>query len=118
MNQQEPYIDEISLRAIFNDAIDAMIIINERGFIEQLNPSVIRLFGYNKEEMLGKNIAMLMPEPYHGQHDKFLNNYHQTGEKKVIGIGREVSGKMVPYSRFSLVLAKFFCPKVARYLPG
>ncbi|MCE2787380.1 MAG: PAS domain S-box protein [Bacteroidota bacterium] len=120
MNQQEPYIDEISLRAIFNDAIDAMIIINERGFIEQLNPSVIRLFGYNKEEMLGKNIAMLMPEPYHGQHDKFLNNYHQTGEKKVIGIGREVSGKRKDGSIFPIFLSvsEVFLPEGRKVFAG
>jgi PAS domain S-box-containing protein len=117
---QNDDIDEISLRAIYNDAIDAMIIINERGIIEQLNPSVITLFGYNREEMLGKNIAMLMPEPYHGQHDKYLNNYHQTGEKKVIGIGREVSGKRKDGSIFPIFLSvsEVFLPEGRKVFAG
>jgi hypothetical protein len=63
---------------------------------------------------------MLMPEPYHGQHDKFLNNYHQTGEKKVIGIGREVSGKRKDGSIFPIFLSvsEVFLPEGRKVFAG
>lgn len=117
---QEKNIDDNSLRAIFNDAIDAMIIINERGMIEQLNPSVIRLFGYQREEMLGKNISLLMPEPYHGKHDEYIDHYHKTGEKKIIGIGREVSGKRKDGSVFPIFLSvsEVFLPEGRKVFAG
>lgn len=80
------------LEAIFEDAIDGIITINERGIMDAVNPAAASLFGYESEEVIGHNIKMLMPEPYHGEHDTYIDNYHRTGIKKIIGIGRKVQG--------------------------
>jgi len=81
------------LSAVFNSAIDGIIIINERGIVKLVNPVTSKLFGYTESEMIGKNIKMLMDNPHHKQHDGYLHNYISTGIKKIIGIGREVEGK-------------------------
>ncbi len=81
------------LQAIFDTAVDGMIIINRRGLIEMINPAASRLFDYSPEELYGQNIKMLMPEPHHSKHDGYLHNYQTTKKAKIIGIGREVDGK-------------------------
>ncbi len=83
----------LRLQAIFETAVDGIITINDRGAIETINRAGAEMFGYEREELIGNNVKMLMPEPYHSEHDGYLNSYHQTGEKKIIGIGREVKGK-------------------------
>jgi len=81
------------LEAIINIAIDPIITINERGIMELLNPAAYKLFGYKPGELPGKNVSMLMPHPENEYHDKYLNDYLQSGQAKIIGIGREVLGK-------------------------
>ena len=81
------------LNAIFETAIDGIIIINNRGIVQETNPAVSKLFGYKKEEIIGNNIKMLMPQPHRADHDQYLVNYQTTSVPKVIGIGREVEGK-------------------------
>lgn len=81
------------LKALIDNAVDGIITINRQGIIETMNPAAARLFGYKKEEVIGKNIHVLMPEPFHSEHDDYLDNYHKTGIAKIIGIGREVIGK-------------------------
>lgn len=78
-------------KAIFDSSLNCMIIIDQLGAIEAFNPAAEILFGYKLEEVLGKNIKMLMPEPFHSAHDRYLSDYRKTGEKKIIGNGREVS---------------------------
>jgi PAS domain S-box-containing protein len=73
--------------------LDGLITINQTGAIQSFNPAAERIFGYRPEEVMGQNIKILMPDPYHTAHDGYLKNYMTTGEKKVIGIGREVSAK-------------------------
>ena len=80
-------------RAILDAAIDGIITIDDRGTIEAANPAAVRLFGYSTTELIGANVKMLMPAPYHDQHDGYLDNYRRTGERKIIGIGREVVGR-------------------------
>lgn len=81
------------LKAIFESAVDGIITINEKGIIETINPAVMRLFQYKAQEIVGKNIRILMPEPHHTRHDVYINNYLRTGEQKIIGIGRIVEGR-------------------------
>lgn len=85
-------MDNKTLEAIFRDAIDGIIIIDDKGIIEALNPSAATLFGYEESEVVGKNVKVLMPSPYREEHDGYIENYHRTGEKRIIGIGREVTG--------------------------
>lgn len=77
---------------IFQNAMDAIITIDKHGHIDQFNPSAERLFGYKAEEVYGKNVAMLMPKKHSEHHDAYIDHYHRTGERRVLGIPREVEG--------------------------
>ncbi|EJL70591.1 PAS domain-containing sensor histidine kinase [Chryseobacterium populi] len=93
------------LQAIIETAIDGIITIDDRGKIESLNPSALKIFGYKEEELIGKNISVLMPEPNKSRHDGYLIHYQTTGEKKIIGKGREVRGLRKDGSKFPFRLA-------------
>lgn len=80
------------LKAIIENAIDGIITIDERGRVETINPSACKLFQYPQEEVIGKNISMLMPQPYRNEHDGYIHRYQSTGNPHIIGIGREVVG--------------------------
>jgi two-component system sensor kinase FixL len=80
------------LIAIIQNAIDGIITIDERGKIETINPSACKLFDYTPEEVIGKNVSILMPPPDKAQHDEYLNRYQRTGQAHIIGVGREVVG--------------------------
>ncbi len=81
------------LKAIVDTAVDGIVVINQNGVIESANPAVEELFGYPSSVMINSNVSMLMPEPYHHEHDGYIKNYLNTGEAKIIGIGREVAAK-------------------------
>ncbi|PIR01279.1 MAG: hypothetical protein COV66_02355 [Nitrospinae bacterium CG11_big_fil_rev_8_21_14_0_20_45_15] len=83
---------ESNMTAILNSMVDAQITINNKGIIQSVNKATRKIFGYSKEELLGQNIKILMPEPYQSEHDVYLENYFRTGVKKIIGIVREVKG--------------------------
>ncbi len=93
------------LQAIIDTAIDGIITINNRGVVETLNPSAAKLFGYTPNEVIGNNIKMLMPEPYHSEHDGYIHRYQTTKSPHIIGIGREVSGKRKDGTIFPFRLA-------------
>ncbi len=93
------------LQAIVDNTVDGLITINEQGYIENFNKSCESIFGYSADEVIGKNVKMLMPEPYHTEHDSYLDNYNKTGDKKIIGIGREVKGKRKDGTTFPLDLS-------------
>ncbi|SIQ76270.1 PAS domain S-box-containing protein [Chryseobacterium sp. RU37D] len=93
------------LKAIIETAIDGIITIDDRGRIESMNPSALKIFGYEEGELTGKNISILMPELDKSKHESYIINYQNTGEKKIIGKGREVKGLKRDGSIFPFRLA-------------
>src|SRR5438093_9977263 len=83
---------EARWRSIIESAVDGIVVIDARGKVEAFNRAAERLFGYAAHEVTGRNVNMLMPAPYHDEHDGYVARYLATGEQKIIGIGREVTG--------------------------
>jgi two-component system sensor kinase FixL len=79
-------------QAIVDTATEGILTIDASGIIETANGAVERLFGWSAAELIGRNASVLMPSPYHEEHDGYLQRYLTTGERRIIGIGREVSG--------------------------
>ncbi len=92
-------------KAVFDTVPDGVIVIDERGLIESFNPAAANLFGFSSEEVLGKNVSMLMPSPPGNEHDTYLSNYLSTGENKIIGKGREVVARKKDGTLFHVRLA-------------
>ncbi|MDQ2918489.1 MAG: PAS domain S-box protein [Verrucomicrobiota bacterium] len=92
------------LRGIVDTAVDGIITIDERGMVETMNPAAERIFGYKADEVVGRNVSMLMPEPYHSEHDGYLERYRKTGERRIIGMDREVRGRRKDGTEFPMDL--------------
>lgn len=92
MTRQDASYAEEQLTALIATAVDGIICIDAAGKAELFNPACERIFGYAASEVLGRNISMLMPPKYASRHDGYIGAYVATGEKKIIGIGREVEG--------------------------
>jgi PAS domain S-box-containing protein len=83
---------ETLLRAVVDGSPDAIIAISPTGIIQSINTNGMKMFGYERQDIVGRNISVLMPEPFRGMQDGHAQDYAQTGQAKVIGIGREVEG--------------------------
>jgi PAS domain S-box-containing protein len=99
--------DRIRLRfdTLMDNSPDAVVTIDARGLIRHFNPAAERLFGHRQADVVGKNVKLLMPEPYHSAHDGYLKHHTDTGEKHIIGTIREVSGRRADGSIFPLDLS-------------
>ncbi len=98
-------VSEAQVRTILEVAVDAIITIDRRGTIGIFNRAAQEMFGYKPAEVVGKNVTVLMPQPYKSEHDGYLHNYMRTGKKKIIGIGREVAAMKKDGTIFPIDLA-------------
>jgi two-component system sensor kinase FixL len=96
---------EARLRSILETAPDAIIVIDDHGIMESYSAAAERLFGFTAEEAIGQNVSLLMPAPYRERHDGYLQHYLETGERRIIGIGRVVVGRRKDGTTFPMELA-------------
>lgn len=96
---------EAHLRSILDTVPDATVVIDENGYITSFSAAAVRQFGYTEPEVVGANVHILMPEPYHHEHDGYIQRYIATGEKKIIGVDRVVVGRRKDGSTFPMKLA-------------
>ena len=105
-SQQEALIaSESRFRAVVETAPDGIVIIDEQGIVRFVNPAAARLFAHPQGDLLGRNVACLMPEPDRSLHDGYIRRYLQTGEARIIGIGREVMGERKDGTSFPVSLS-------------
>ncbi|MHB2205301.1 PAS domain-containing sensor histidine kinase [Methylobacterium sp. CM6257] len=96
---------EAHLQSILDTVPEAMIVIDEAGVIQSFSAAAVRLFGYTADEAVGRNVKLLMPEPMRSEHDGYLERYRRTRERRIIGIGRVVTGQRRDGSTFPMDLA-------------
>ncbi|WP_198576173.1 MULTISPECIES: PAS domain-containing sensor histidine kinase [Caulobacter] len=96
---------EAHLASILDTVPEAMVLIDEKGRMRAFSTTAQRLFGWTAEEVLGRNVSLLMPEPYRSAHDGYLRRYYDTGERRIIGLGRVVIGERKDGSTFPMELA-------------
>jgi PAS domain S-box-containing protein len=110
---------EARLRAIVETAVDAIVVIDEAGIVQSANAATRRMFGYGVDELVGRNVSLLMAEPERSEHDDRLRAYLATGERKIIGTGREVEGRCKDGSRVPIDLAVAeWCVEGRRFFTG
>ncbi len=98
-------VEKVQFEILMETAVDGIIVTNSSGLVEAFNPACERLFGYDSTEVLGMNVKMLMPMPYRDQHDQYMADYQASGVKKIIGYGREVTGRRKDGSTFPMYLS-------------
>lgn len=103
--QDQLVASEVRIRAVMDNVLDAIITFDEKGTIESANQAVRNVFACSPEELLGQNLKMLMPEPYRGEYERFLAHYIESGEPRILGVGREVMGQRKGGGIFPMDLA-------------
>lgn len=98
-------IERSHLQSILNTSPDAILAIDENGILVSFNKAAEQMFGYSAAEALGQNVKTLMPSPFREQHDSYIGRYLKTGERRIIGVGRTVSGKRRNGTIFPMELA-------------
>ena len=96
---------EERFRSVIDHVVDGIITINEEGLVEAFNLAAEKIFGYESVQVIGRNVKMLLPEPDRGEHDRYIERYLRTGERRIIGIGREVTGRRRDGTAFPMYLA-------------
>jgi len=96
---------DVLFQALIATSVDGIIMIDEKGLVQVYNKACEQMFGYTAQEVIGQNVNMLMPSPYHAEHDGYLKHYRETGEKRIIGIGREVLGRRKNGTTFAMYLS-------------
>jgi len=104
-NAESARAREAHVQSILDTIPEAMIVIDERGFVQSFSSTAERLFGYGRAEMTGRNVNILMPSPHREEHDGYIGRYLRTGERRIIGIGRVVVGQRKDGSTFPMELA-------------
>ena len=97
--------EQAEYRAIIETAVDGIVVIDERAIVQAFNRAAEMIFGYSADEVIGHNVSCLMPEPDRSQHDGYIANFRRTGEAKIIGARREVTGQRKDGSVFALDLS-------------
>jgi two-component system sensor kinase FixL len=92
-------------RTLISTAVDGIIVTDARGHIRIFSTACEKLFGYQQDEMINQNVKMLMPQPFRAEHDGYISHYKATGERRIIGIGREVVGQRKDGSIFPMYLS-------------
>ncbi|NIR29951.1 MAG: PAS domain S-box protein [Gammaproteobacteria bacterium] len=92
-------------QAVLDTVVDGIVVIDEQGVIETFNPAAERIFGFSAAEVIGHNLSVLMPSPHRERHGQYLRRYLETGEKRIIGLGREVIGRRKSGETFPMELA-------------
>ena len=112
--------DEIARsRAVLDTAVDAIVTINAQGIISSVNPATLKMFGFAEGELIGRNVTVLMPEPFKHEHDRYITTYLETGRASIIGIGRQIVGKKKNGREFPAHLAvSEFSVRGVRYFTG
>ncbi len=103
--EQRLEADAADFRALLDAAADGIVAIDHEGNVVEFNPAAQRLFGYSAEQVVGRNISELMPEPDRTGHTGYIQRYQKTGEKRIIGIGREVTGRRADGATFPMHLS-------------
>ena len=104
-SEEEVRASQQRLKAIVDTAADAIVVIDDLGHIQSINPATERLFGYSPADLVGENVSKLMPEPDRTKHDSYLEAFLRTGKAKIIGSGREVEGRRKDGSVFPIDLS-------------
>lgn len=102
-NDESKKMDE--LEALLDAAVDSIVTIDSSAIVQSANKSAEKLFGYPVDEMVGRNVSILMPDPWASRHDGYIRRYRETGEKRIIGLGREVEGRKKDGSIFPMHLS-------------
>jgi two-component system sensor kinase FixL len=98
-------------KALLDAAVDAIIVIDHRGRVETFNAAAEVMFEFSAQEVFGKNVSLLMPEPYKSKHDSYISTYLDTGSARIIGIGREAKARRKSGAIFPIVLSVGEIPK-------
>jgi len=105
LGQRELRDAEERMRSVVDHVLEGIVTIDERARIESFNPAAERLFGYTRDEAVGQNVKLLMPEPYHSENDQYVLQYLRSSRARLIGFGREVVGRHKDGSSFPMELA-------------